>query len=394
MGYGRASEDHHAEEISMRCLFGIAVVLSVIAALIVSSPASAGGGPSHAAITITSNAGFRTCACVTRGSGTASSPYVIGPWTIKSPSGGSKGGWSVKVDDSKGTITAHFNITGITSSYKDTNPSDPDIWLVDIHTPTAVTGGTNAGTSTSSNGNGIGVRVDGSSNISLDGLSYNKSFGPGVYIDGSSSITLNNSKLKALGEARPNGDGVYAVNSSNLQMGTGADCPKSQPCNDTTYDDGFGYDLVNTHDVVIDNAVATANDTGGYLLDGKGTYDVTLENSKAAGLGPICVTAGNQKENTGYFTDLQGALMLVDGAHNNTFRNDNFNIPASAPMPSIGSGGNGFYVNACAGFLPQPWSGTIESPAANNDTWIQPVCYSLPVDYPTLPPSARNCPGS
>ena len=30
---------------------------------------------------------------------------------------------------------------------------------------------------------------------------------------------------------------IYAVNSSNLQIGTGTDCPNANPCNDLTYDD-------------------------------------------------------------------------------------------------------------------------------------------------------------
>ncbi len=56
--------------------------------------ASAGSGQ-HAAITITANSDFTApgavagCACVTAGNGTPGSPYVIGPWAITAPSGGS-----------------------------------------------------------------------------------------------------------------------------------------------------------------------------------------------------------------------------------------------------------------------------------------------------------------
>jgi hypothetical protein len=240
----------------------------------------------------------------TSGTGTAADPYVIGPWAISSPSGGPKGGWSVKVDNSHGLVTVFFDIVGITSAYNDTNPADPDIWLVNIHTPTAITSGKNGSTSTTANENGTRVRLDGSSNISLDNLQYNKMNGPGVFLNGSTSVTIDNSKLKSLGDTRPNGDGIYAANSSNIQIGTGAGCPNNQPCNDLTYDDGFGIDLVNTHDVLINAATVSANDTGGYLLDGSGTYHVTIQNSHASGLGPICVTMNGQKENTGYLTDL------------------------------------------------------------------------------------------
>jgi len=356
------------------------------------SPSLAGGGAQHAAITITSNAAFLSCRCVTAGTGTAADPYVIGPWAISSPSGGPNGGWSVKVDNSGGTVTAFFNITGITSAYNDTHPADPDIWLVNVHTPTAIASGNNGSTSTAANNNGTGVRLDGSSNISLDDLQYNKMNGPGVFLNGSTFVTIDNSKLKSIGDVRPDGDGIYAVNSSHIRIGGGPGCPDHQPCNDLTYDNGFGIDLVNTHDVMINAAAVGANDTGGYLLDGGNTYHVTLQHSQASGLGPICHAVNGQKENTGYLTDLQGALMLVNGAHDNAFANDSFNIPAAAPIPSIGSGGNGFYVNACAGFVPQPFS-PAEAGAGPGNTFSN-VCYSLPANYPGLPPPANNCPGS
>jgi hypothetical protein len=355
------------------------------------SPSLAGGGAQHAAITITSNAGFVSCRCVTAVTGTAADPYVVGPWAIYSPSGGPAGGWSVKVDNSHGTVTPFFNIVGITSAYNDTNPADPDLWLVNVHTPTAITSGQNGSTATAANNNGTGVRLDGSSNISLDGLQYNKMNWPGVFLNGSSSVTIDNSKLKSLGDTRPNGDGNYTVNSANIRIGTGADYPNNQPCNDLTYD-GFGIDLVNSHEVVINAAAVGANDTGGYLLDGADTYHVTLQNSHASGLGPICVTMNGQKENAGYLTDLQGALMLVNGAHENTFANVTFNIPASAPTPSIGSGGNGFYVNTCAGFVPQPFS-PVEAAAGPGNTFSN-VCYSLPANYPALPHRRATVPGA
>jgi hypothetical protein len=84
--------------------------------------------------------------------------------------------------------------------------------------------------------------------------------------------------------------------------------------------------------------------------------------------------------------------MLVNGARGNAFSNDTFNIPVGAPMPSIGSGGNGFYVNACAGSVLQPFS-PVEAAAGPGDTFSN-VCYSLPTNYPRLPLSAKNCSGS
>ncbi len=369
----------------------LAGVAATISMLVVPGPgALAGTAAQHAAITITSNQGFVSCQCVTAGDGSAASPYVIGPWTMTAPSGGTSG-WSVKVDDSTGQISDYFDITGITSAYNDVKPSDPDIWLVDIHTPTQITSGQNASSSTTANGNGTGVRLDGSSNIALDGLSYNKMNGPGVYLNGSANVTINNSKFKSLGKTRPNGDGIYTVDSSNVQIGTGPDCPNNSPCIDTTYDNGYGIDLVNTHNVVINATTASSNDTGGFLLDGPDTYEVTLENSHSTGIGPICVTANHQKVNTGYYSDLQNNLSLADGAHGNSFTNDTFNVPSGTAY-SIASGGNGFFVDACAGYTREPFTPT-EAPAGAGNVFTA-VCYDQSTDYPGLPPSATNCPGS
>ena len=105
-----------------------AVALAVLFA-VPAAPALAGTGQ-HAAITITSNAGFSTCGCVTSGSGTAADPFVIGPWAIGAPSGGTSG-WSVKIDNSRSKITDYFNIFGISSTYNDTNTTDPTIWLAE-----------------------------------------------------------------------------------------------------------------------------------------------------------------------------------------------------------------------------------------------------------------------
>src|SRR5215469_6460417 len=105
------------------------VVVSIVAAAVFyafPAVASSPGANAHAAITITSNAGFTSCGCVTSGSGTAGSPYVIGPWAIAAPSGGTHG-WSVKIDNSAGLITSYFSIFGISSTYNDTDTADPTI---------------------------------------------------------------------------------------------------------------------------------------------------------------------------------------------------------------------------------------------------------------------------
>lgn len=333
-------------------------------------PASAGTG-AHAAITITSNADFTTCGCVTSGNGTAASPYVIGPWSIGAPSGGTSG-WSVKVDNSSGAITDYFSIFGISSTYNDANTTDPTIWLVHIRTPTLISG--NNADPTSGNDLGIGIELDNSANISIDDVDYNKGNGTGVYINGSSNIAINNSKFKATCDicSPHTGDGIYAVNSADVAIGAGADCPNSNPCVDVTYDDGFGVWLVNTSNSIIDNTAASSNDTGGYVIQGSGSYNNTVENSVSDGTGNICITYNNQKINTGYYTDLQGGLHIVDGAHDNTAVNDSFTGNSGI---SVGGAGNGFYYDECAGGVNEPYTGTVAGPMGAGNTFTN-ICYT------------------
>ncbi len=95
-------------------LTAIATTLCTALFALPATPALAGTG-AQAAITIGSNADFSACACVTSGDGTAANPFVIGPWAISAPSGGTSG-WSVKVDNSLGRITDYFNATASGSS--------------------------------------------------------------------------------------------------------------------------------------------------------------------------------------------------------------------------------------------------------------------------------------
>src|SRR5258708_25939392 len=86
------SAGREPKEARMRRL--IVVPLTVIAttlftALFALPVTLAGTGTgAHAAITISSNADFSACGCVTSGDGTAANPFVIGPWALSAPSGG------------------------------------------------------------------------------------------------------------------------------------------------------------------------------------------------------------------------------------------------------------------------------------------------------------------
>ena len=377
----------------MRSLLVIvpALAVGVLFALPARSSLATTAG-SHAAITITSNAGFTRCACVTSGDGTAAHPYVIGPWSINAPSGGTRG-WSVKVDNSTGAITDYFNIFGISSTYNDTNPTDPAIWLVDVKTPTRISG--TSADPTSGNDLGIGIELVYSANISVDNVDYNKGNGTGAYINHSSNVSIDNAKFKATCSlcAPHVGDGIYAVNSTNVQVGTGSDCPTSAsvPCVDVTYDDGMGVWFHNSNNSVIDRTSASANDTGGYVLDGSGSHNDTVENSTSSGTGNICFTFNGQRVNSGYYTDLQGGLHLINGAHNNTIRGDTFRSKTGLDISSGGNiikGVDSFYDACQAAYVPYTQTPT---PVMGSGNTFANNCYGS-TDIASLP--APACPKS
>src|SRR5579862_732755 len=101
----------------------------------------------HTGITITSNASFQSCGCVSSGSGTAASPYVIGPWAITAPN---SSGSAITVDNSSGAVTDYFTLTGISVNYNDSNPTDITIHLTDVKNATTVS-------NVSANADGIGI---------------------------------------------------------------------------------------------------------------------------------------------------------------------------------------------------------------------------------------------
>ncbi len=360
----------------------ILTVVALAVALTGPVAASAGTGQ-HSAITITSNSGFTApgsatgCACVTAGNGTTASPYVIGPWAIGAPSGGSSG-WAIKVDNSGGTVTSSFTISGISANYSGVPFTDPVIVLVDVNNAAGTTI-----SNVSGNEDGRGVELDSSSHVNIDQLNFNKMTGNSLFINGSSHITLSNSKLKSTadGQVPHNADGIYAVNSAYLSIGGVPACPKSMVCNSVDYNTGFGVDLQNTHDVTIARASANADDTGGYVLDN--AWNVNLGNSTAQAGGPICITLNGQKTFTGYHSDLQGGLLLINGSHDNAIHDDQF---AANTGYSIGSGGNGFFANPCTG-VNEPFS-PVEAPMGSNNTFTN-VCYSS-TDIASLEP-AQPC---
>jgi hypothetical protein len=349
------------------------LVMVSLLALALGGPATSrgGGGAQHAAITITSDAQFTApgspnggCQCVMGGDGSATSPYVIGPWAISAPSAG---GWAVKVAG----VSSSFVITGISAGYQGVPAPDPFILLQGVNNATI--------SNVSANADGVGVEIDNSTNVTLDNLNLNKMTGNALYINGSSHVDLSNSKLKSTADGVPphNADGLYALNSNDLHIGGVTACPKSQTCNTFDYDTGWGVYLQNTDTVTIDHASANADDTGAFILDN--ASNVNLGNSTAEGDGPICITLNGGKTFTGYHTDMQGGVLLVNGSSNDTIHD----LQIAAVGYGIGSGGNGFFSNPCTNSN-EPFSPEAKMGTGNTFT---NVCYNSSNPDLGLPPN-------
>ena len=165
-------------------------------------------GGAHAPIAIASDADFQTCTCVVSGSGTSTDPFVIGPWTINSlPPGGT----AVSIDGT--ALTKSFTVfnltiagngdstsTGIVLNHM--NPSGPGI------------SASVAGAQTSIQSLGIGIVVENSSFVTLDGGgsnpngpgiekaagTINKNFSGAIDIENSGNVTVRGWQMSANGQ--------------------------------------------------------------------------------------------------------------------------------------------------------------------------------------------------
>jgi hypothetical protein len=312
--------------------------------------------PVHAAITISSNADFSACGCVTGGSGTAADPYVIGPWTIQAES---SGGWALKVDNSSGAVTAYFRVAGLNVTYNDLDTAHSVVWIVRVSQQTSIANVT-------ASFDGVGVRLDSDVNVSMSGLEFNRLEGDGVQVNSSTNVSIVDSKLKT------EQNGFHAENSSNIQVGAGC----RSLCDDWTYVNWRGIWLHNTHDVTVRYLTTAAEDTTAMYLDGTGTYNVDIGNSTANSSGSICETGSEGA--TGLVVDTDGGIRLVNGAHDNYIHD----VTAHGNVAmDIASGGDGYWLNPCTGER-VPISPTTAPMGAGNR--FANLCYSL-TNIPNLP---------
>jgi hypothetical protein len=85
---------------------------------------------------------------------------------------------------------------------------------------------------------------------------------------------------------------------------------------------------------------------------------------------------------TGYKSDLQGGLHLINNTNNNTITGADF---SGNGQTGLASGGNGFYADPCADKANEPFSP--EGMMGSNNSFSPPICYQKSIDIATLPPS-------
>jgi parallel beta-helix repeat protein len=137
----------------------------------------------HAPIVITRDADFVACHCVAGGDGSASHPFVIGPWAITKVDG-----VAVFIDGT--SLTKSFVIWNLTVGGNGIN-SSKGVVLQNINNPgvsrivAAV-----AGAQTTIQAIGVGILVESSNDVTLDGGGANPS-GAGIVSNGAGTINHN-----------------------------------------------------------------------------------------------------------------------------------------------------------------------------------------------------------
>jgi len=351
---------------------GVLIALSTFVLTIVPPPAAAAScGPTHhGPILIKQDSDFTAANGVVSGSGRPDDPYLIAKLQLKDLTPG----YGLKVDNSKGKVTKFFNIDCVQSNWTTAPPKGAVlVWIVNVHTQTRVS---QVDANSGEAGGSVGIRIDGSSFIVLDNESINKFGSDGVRVSGSDHITVIESKLKAMG------NGLSVTDSHDLTIGQPCTLPTGNGCNEFTYDDGRGIFVHDSYNVLVVYTITTADDTGGVLLDGSGTYGVTLLNGKATADGPIC--AGGVP--TGEAIDTISGIAVTNGAHDIAVHGYTINANGDGfgGFFDIMNGGNGGWLNPCTGkrtmFRSTPPGGVNLDFSGN--------CYHFEFGFNPVPPSS------
>lgn len=352
-------------------MLAFVVVLSALALGLSIRPAAAGGCAPvpHAAILIQSDKDFTSANGVVSGSGTAKDPFVLANLQLKDLSPG----YGLKVDNSKGKITKFFTISCVQSNWTTAPPAGAVlVWVVKTHTATTIS---QVEANSGEAGGSVGIQLDGASAIVLDNESIDKFGADGIRVMSSDHITVLQSKLKAFQ------NGLTLLNSHDITIGHSCNMQSGNGCNDFAYDDGRGLYVGNSYNILAVNMITAADDTGGILLDGPGTYNVTLLDGDATANGPICPSGSP----TGLVVDTISGISVTNGAHDIHVHGYSINANGDGfgGFFDIMNGGNGGWFNPCNGQITHLKA----TPPGGANLDFTGNCYRFEFGFTPRPPS-------
>jgi len=324
--------------------------------------AQAGGG-GHAPINIQSDGDFTSCNCVASGSGTTSNPYIIGPLTINNVNG-----VAVSIDGTN--LTKSFELLNLTIA-GDSTSTDTGIVLNHINP-----GGTQtivaevSGAQTSIQTNNVGILVENSNYVTLDGAgenpngqgignkgagTVNKNASGAFDVENSSHITIEGWQMSTNGPSiNPNWITLdpsvsdWAVGGVRFFGVTNSTIDHNSANNDTD----VSYSLFNSNHNTISNNTADYPFTMNYLITDGSSYNVVNNNEGSTGdfiglmvADPLQGTStlstygsshDNVIENNNIHTDgptgteihagvapaFLGGIVVLNGTYNNTIQNN------------------------------------------------------------------------
>jgi parallel beta-helix repeat protein len=312
----------------------------------------------HAPIVIQSDQDFVNCGCLASGSGSLSDPYIIGPLAINKANG-----VAVTVDGS--TLTKSFVLRNLTIA-GNASRSSTGIVLKNINGITAAV----QGSQTVIQSMGVGILIENSSNITLDGGganpsgagiagsnvgTINKNFSGGIDVENSSYIVIKGWQLSANGQdGNPDwvaldpalaswgvgGIRFFGVASSTIDHNAANNCTSISyslfnssynTVSNNTADYPFTMNFIvadgSSFNTVTGN-VASTGDFVGYMvadpLPGTWTltkygasHDNTVSNNISHSDGPT----GTEKK-TGVVPAFLGGFVVLNGTYNNKIQNN------------------------------------------------------------------------
>ena len=356
--------------------FGVFVAVLLVAGVLAYRPAAVrAANGSHSPIVIASDSDFQVCNCLTGGSGTTADPYVVGPWAINSASGNA----AVSIDGT--LLTKSFTLFNLTIA-GDSTSSSTGIVLNHINPSgqntlaAAVTG-----TQTSIQSAGIGIVVENSSFVTLDGGganpngagivstnvagTINKNFVGAIDIESSSNITVKGWQFSANGQN--NSPDYIAFDPSLTNWGVGAvrlfastnnliDHNAANNCttasftvfnssyntiSNNTADYPFTFNLLITDgssfNSVINNVFGTADFVGILVADplpGTTTlnqYGPSHDNLIQGNVDHSDGGTGTERH-TGIAPAFDGGIVILNGTYNNTIKNNQVSASAGADL--------------------------------------------------------------